>query len=169
MKGELSVEVPRQGETTEIGHIATALQAFKQALLAKRASDEAANEEKAFSLARAQRVSSATADFETMIGELVSSLAGSSTELEASATTLSATADHAQELATKVASASEEASTNVQSVASATEQLSSSINEISRQVQDSAQMAMAAVDEASRTNGRVEALAKAAARSAIFR
>jgi methyl-accepting chemotaxis protein len=162
--GELSVEIPHQGETTELGRIATALQAFKEALVAKKASDEAADAEKAVNLARAQRISSATVDFETMIGELVGALASSSTELEASATTLSSTADHAQGLATKVAGASEEASTNVQSVASATEELSSSINEISRQVQESARIAMAAVDEASKTNDRVEELAKAAAK-----
>jgi methyl-accepting chemotaxis protein len=162
--GELSVEIPHQGETTEVGRIATALQVFKEALLAKQASDEAANAEKAVNLARAQRISSATGDFESLIGELVGSLALSSTQLEASATTLSSTADHAQELATMVAGASEEASTNVQSVASATEELSSSVNEISRQVQESARMAMAAVDEANKTNDRVEELAKAAAR-----
>ena len=162
--GELSVEIPNQNEATEVGRIATALQAFKQALVAKKASDEAANAEKAVNLARAQRISTATVDFEAMIGELIGSLASSSTELEASATTLTATADHAQDLATKVAGASEEASTNVQSVASATEELSSSINEISRQVQESARMAMAAVDEANKTNARVEELAKAASR-----
>jgi methyl-accepting chemotaxis protein len=162
--GELSVEIPHQGEATEVGHIATALQAFKEALVAKKASDETANAEKAVNLARAQRISAATTDFEAMIGEMVGSLASSSTELEASATTLTSTADHAQELATKVAGASEEASTNVQSVASATEELSSSINEISRQVQESARMSMAAVDEANKTNDRVEELAKAASR-----
>jgi methyl-accepting chemotaxis protein len=162
--GELSVEIPHQGDPTEIGQIATALQAFKEALLAKKASDEAANAEKAVNLARAQRISSATQDFEAMIGQMVGSLATASTELKSFATTLSSTADHAQELTTMVAGASEEASTNVQSVASATEELSSSINEISRQVQESARMAGAAVEQASKTNDRVGELAKAAAR-----
>ena len=162
--GELTVDIPHQGETTEIGQIATGLQTFKDALIAKKASDEAADAEKALNLARAQRISAATTDFEAMVGEMVGSLAGASTELEASATTLSSTADHAQGLATMVAAASEEASTNVQSVASATEELSSSINEISRQVQESARMASTAVDEAGATNGRVEQLAKAASR-----
>jgi methyl-accepting chemotaxis protein len=162
--GELTVDIPRQGETTEIGQIAAGLQTFKDALIAKKASDGAADAEKALNLARAQRISAATTDFEAMVGEMVGSLAGASTELEASATTLSSTADHAQGLATMVAAASEEASTNVQSVASATEELSSSINEISRQVQESARMASTAVDEAGATNGRVEQLAKAASR-----
>jgi methyl-accepting chemotaxis protein len=162
--GELTVDIPHQGETTEVGQIAAGLQTFKDALIAKQISDEAANAEKALNLARAQRIASATTDFQAMIGEMVGSLAGASTELEASATTLSSTADHSQGLATMVAAASEEASTNVQSVASATEELSSSINEISRQVQDSARMASTAVDEAGATNDRVEQLAKAASR-----
>ena len=135
-EGELSVEIPRQNETTEIGRIAAALLTFKEALLAKRASDEAANAEKAVHLAGAQRISAATVDFEAMISELVGSLATASIGLETSATTLSSNADHAQELTTMVAAASEEASTNVQSVASATEEMSSSVNEISRQVRN---------------------------------
>ena len=162
--GELSVEIPHRGENTEIGRIASALQVFKEALVAKKASDDAVNADRAVNAARAQRISAATGDFETMIGELVHSLASASTELEASASTLSSTADRAQELTTMVAAASEEASTNVQAVASATEELSSSVNEISRQVQESARMANDAVDQARKTNDRVGELSKAAAR-----
>jgi methyl-accepting chemotaxis protein len=162
--GKLSVEIPHQGETTEIGRIASALQIFKEALVAKKASDDAANADRAVNAARAQRISAATGDFEAMIGELVGSLASASTELEASASTLSSTAGRAQELTTMVAAASEEASTNVQSVASATEEMASSVNEISRQVQESARMANEAVDQARKTNDRVGELSKAAAR-----
>ena len=162
--GELSAEIPHRGEPTEIGRIATALQIFKETLVAKKTSDDAVDADRAVSAARAMRISAATGDFEAMIGELVHSLASASTELEASASTLSSTADHTQELTTMVAAASEEASTNVQSVASATEQLSSSVNEISRQVQESSRMASEAVDQARRTNDQVGELAKAAAR-----
>jgi methyl-accepting chemotaxis protein len=162
--GELSVEIPHQGETTEIGRIASALQIFKEALVAKKASDDAANADRAVNAARTQRISAATGDFEAMIGELVGSLASASTELEASASTLSSTAGRAQELTTMVAAASEEASTNVQSVASATEKMASSVNEISGQVQESARMANEAVDQARKTNDRVGELSKAAAR-----
>jgi methyl-accepting chemotaxis protein len=162
--GELAVEIPHHGEATEIGQIAGALQSFKEALVAKKASDDAANAEKAVNLQRAQSISSATADFESMIGKLVGSLVTASNELETSATALSSNAEQAQELTTMVAGASEEASTNVQSVASATEELSSSINEISRQVQESARTASEAVDQARQTNDRVEELSNAAAR-----
>jgi methyl-accepting chemotaxis protein len=162
--GELSVEIPHRGENTEIGRIASALQVFKEALVAQKASDDAANADRAVSAARAQRINAATGDFEAMIGEMVGSLASASTQLEGSASTLSANADRAQELTTMVAAASEEASTNVQAVASATEELSSSVNEISRQVQESARMANDAVDQARNTNDRVGELSRAAAR-----
>jgi methyl-accepting chemotaxis protein len=49
-------------------------------------------------------------------------------------------------------------------VASATEELSSSVREISRQAQDSAQIANEAVEHARRTNERVGELSQAAAR-----
>jgi methyl-accepting chemotaxis protein len=162
--GDLSAEIPHRGETTEIGRIATALQIFKEALLAKKASDDAVDADRAVNAARAQRISTATGDFEAMIGEMVHSLASASTELEASASTLSSTAGHTQELTTMVAAASEEAATNVQSVASASEELTSSVNEISRQVQQSSRMANGAVDQARKTNDRVAELAKAAGR-----
>jgi methyl-accepting chemotaxis protein len=40
--GDLTAQVPHQGEKTEIGAMAEALQVFKQALIAKKAADEAA-------------------------------------------------------------------------------------------------------------------------------
>ncbi|MGV7219069.1 methyl-accepting chemotaxis protein [Bradyrhizobium sp. UFLA05-112] len=162
--GELSAEVPHRGARTEIGSMADALQIFKEALIAKKAADEAAARDAEAKIERARRVDGITRNFETMIGEIVETVSSASTELEASASTLSGTAQRGQELATVVAAASEEASTNVQSVASASEELSSSITEISRQVQESARMAAEAVDQAARTNERVNALSQAAAR-----
>ncbi len=163
-RGDLDAEVPQQGATTEIGKMAGALQVFKEALIAKRAADQAAAREAEEKILRGQRVDAITREFEAMIGEIVDTVSSASTELEASAGTLTTTAEHSQELTTAVAAASEEASTNVQSVASATEEMSSSITEISRQVQDSARIASDAVKQAQRTNERVGELAKAAAR-----
>src|SRR3954463_16393020 len=162
--GDLSAEVRRRGEKTEIGAMADALQVFKDALIAKKAADEAAPRDAEAKIERGRRVDGITREFETMIGQIVETVSSASTELEASASTLSATAERAQELATTVASASEEASTNVQSVASATEEMASSVNEISRQVQESARMATEAVGQARATNDRVSELSKAASR-----
>jgi methyl-accepting chemotaxis protein len=163
-KGDLSAEVPHQGEKTEIGAMAATLQVFKEALIAKKAADEAAAIDAEAKIERGRRVDSITRNFESMIGEIVQTVSSASTQLEASAGTLSATAERSQQLTTAVAAASEEASTNVQSVASATEELSSSVNEISRQVQESARMATDAVGQARTTNDRVSELSKAASR-----
>jgi methyl-accepting chemotaxis protein len=163
-KGDLAAEVPHQGEKTEIGAMADVLQVFKQALIAKKAADEAAAADAEAKIERGRRVDTITRNFESMIGEIVQTVSSASTQLEASAGTLSATAERSQTLTTAVAAASEEASTNVQSVASATEELSSSVNEISRQVQESARMASEAVGQAKATNDRVGELSKAASR-----
>jgi methyl-accepting chemotaxis protein len=162
--GDLSAQIPHQGEKNEIGSMADSLQVFKEALIAKKAADEAAARDADAKIERGRRVDGITREFESMIGEIVNTVSSASTQLEASAGTLTATAERAQELTTMVAAASEEASTNVQSVASATEEMASSVNEISRQVQDSARMAGEAVGEARKTNDRVSELSKAAAR-----
>ena len=163
-KGDLTAIVPHQGEKTEIGAMADTLQVFKEALLAKKAADEAAAADADAKIERGRRVDNITREFESMIGEIVNTVSSASSQLEASAGTLSSTAERSKELATTVAAASEEASTNVQSVASATEELSSSVTEISRQVQESARMATEAVGQARTTNDRVSELSKAASR-----
>ena len=162
--GDLAAEVTRRGENTEIGVMADALQVFKQALIAKKAADEAAARDAEAKIERARRVDGITRNFEAVVGEIVETVASAATELEASANVLTVTAERSQELAVTVAAASEEASTNVQSVASASEELSSSVNEISRQVQKSSRVASEAVDQAQQTNGRVGELALAASR-----
>ena len=134
--GDLTAQVPHQGEKTEIGSMADSLQVFKEALIAKKAADEAAARDAEAKIERGRRVDGITREFEAMIGEIVNTVSSASTQLEASASTLTATAERSRELTTAVAAASEEASTNVQSVASATEELTSSVNEISRQVQE---------------------------------
>jgi methyl-accepting chemotaxis protein len=162
--GRHEVTIPAIERTDEIGTMAKSLQVFKEALIAKKAADEAAAVEADAKIQRGQRVDKITRDFESMIGEIVEIVSSASTELEASAGTLTSNAERSEQLTTVVAAASEEASTNVQSVASATEEMSSSVNEISRQVQDSARIASEAVEQAQKTNDRVGELVKAAAR-----
>ena len=162
--GDLTAQVPHQGEKTEIGSMAESLQVFKEALIAKKAADEAAARDAEAKIERGRRVDNITREFESVIGEIVDTVSSASTQLESSANTLTGTAGRARELTTVVAAASEEASTNVQSVATATEELTSSVHEISRQVQESARMAGEAVNEARKTNERVSELSKAASR-----
>ncbi|QQO18178.1 HAMP domain-containing protein [Bradyrhizobium diazoefficiens] len=161
---ELDVAIPDGHRRDEIGTMANALQIFKDALIAKKLADEEAARNAEAQIERGRRVHEITRDFETVIGEIVSTVSSAATELESSAGTLNTTADRSQTLTTAVAAASEEASANVQSVASATEELTSSVNEISRQVQESARVAGDAVQQARRTNDRVGELSQAASR-----
>src|SRR5207237_8025292 len=101
-KGDLGAEVPHQGENTEIGAMADVLQVFKEALIAKKAADEAAAADAEAKIERGRRVDGITRDFEALIGEIVETVSSASTELEASAGTLTSTAERAQELATTV-------------------------------------------------------------------
>jgi methyl-accepting chemotaxis protein len=162
--GDLAVEVPHQGERTEIGEIADSLQVFKEALIAKQTADQAAAAEAASKLERARRVDEITNRFEGMIDDMVQALSSASTELEASASTLSQTSEISQRLSGSAASASQEVSANVQSVAGATEQITASVREISSQVQNASRVATDAVRQAEQTDHSIAALSQAAAR-----
>jgi methyl-accepting chemotaxis protein len=124
--------LPHQGERTEIGDMANSLQVFKEALIAKRAADEAAAIDAEEKIRRGERVNAITRDFEALIGEIVGTVATASTSSKLLPVTLTNAAERSQKLTALVAAASAEASTNVQSVASATEEMMSSVNEISR-------------------------------------
>ena len=163
-EGDLTAIVPHQGEKTEIGQMADTLQVFKQALIAKKAADEAAAADAEAKIARGQRVDNITSQFERMIGELVNSLSSSSTELEAAANTLTTTAETTGRISSEAASASQEVSGNVQSVATATEEITSSVNEISRQVQEASRVAGDAVKQAAKTDSSIAELSQSAAR-----
>ncbi|PYF02762.1 methyl-accepting chemotaxis sensory transducer with Cache sensor [Rhodopseudomonas faecalis] len=163
--GKLEVEVPGIGRSDELGEMAEAVEVFKvNAIERQRLEAEHALQESRAADERRAHSNKLANDFEAAIGEIIHTVSSASTELEASASSLTATASRSQDLATAVAAASEEATTNVQSVASAAEEMSSSVNEISRQVQDSARIAHEAVEQARKTNGRVEELSRAASR-----
>jgi methyl-accepting chemotaxis protein len=164
-KGDMDVQVPGVGRRDEIGEMAGAVDVFKTNMIeAERLRAEQTEIEQRQAEQRKADMNRLAGEFEAAVGEIVETVSSASTELEASAGTLTNTAEHAEQLATKVASASEEASTNVQSVASATEELTSSVTEISRQVQSSARMASAAVEQARMTTTKVGELSKAAAK-----
>ena len=162
--GELGADIPSESRKDEIGAMARALKVFKDALIAKKESDEAAQRDAQAQIDRARRLDTLTRNFEATIADIVNTVSSAASGLEISADTLTNTANRSKELSTVVAAASEEASSNVQSVASATEELSSSVTEISRQVQASARMAGDAVQQVRQTNGRVAELSQAAAR-----
>lgn len=90
--GDFLVQIPHQGERTEIGTIADALQVFKDALVAKKAADERVLANSQAEVQRSGRIERVTLEFENAIGGVVGSLTSSSVELEAAAGTLMSTA-----------------------------------------------------------------------------
>jgi methyl-accepting chemotaxis protein len=185
--GNTDADIPYAARKDEIGRMAAAVRIFRDNMIANRrleaeqkeaeqraAAERKAAEERELAQQKAAEEKSAAerkaamhslADsFERAIGNIVGTVSSASTELEAAATTLTKTADTTQQLAGMVAAASEQASSNVHSVAASTDEMSSSVSEISRQVQESSRIAHAAVEQAQKTDARINALSQAANR-----
>jgi methyl-accepting chemotaxis protein len=157
--GNTSVEVTDKDRLDEIGGMAAAVQVFKDALIAKKAADEAAALEADAKTRRAEVLDGLTKRFEMNVSALTQGLSSAATEMEATAQTMTAVAGQTTQQSVGVASAAQQTSANVQTVAAATEELSISIREIAGQVTQSSQIAERAVASAQRTDGTVQELA----------
>jgi len=163
-KGDLDVAIP-QNQKDEIGDMANALDIFKQNLIdTKRMSEERAQERERATAERRQQRETLANEFENKVGEVVNSVASSSSQLQATAKNMSAIAATNQERAGSATNAANNATTNVHTVSSAAEELSNSINEIARQVSESSTMAAQAATQAETTNSTMRDLADAAAK-----
>jgi methyl-accepting chemotaxis protein len=159
--GNLAVEVPHRGETTEIGVIADAVQVFKEALVEKRLLDAAAARENEAKIERAQKLGAITRAFEASVSRLTEALAASSGQMEATARSLAQTAEGTNRQAVEVAASAEQTSGNVQTVAGATNELAASIREITRQITESSHTASRAVANVRHTDDTIRSLAEA--------
>jgi methyl-accepting chemotaxis protein len=163
--GKLDLVIPGAGRRDEIGAMASAVEVFKTNAIERLRLEAEAKETEIRAAAQRKADMHRLADeFQSAVGTIIQTVSAASTELEAAATTLTHTAHTTQERSASVAAASEQASANVQSVASATEELGSSVNEISRQVQESSRIAIDAVKQAEKTDGRIVQLSHAAGR-----
>jgi methyl-accepting chemotaxis protein len=163
--GDVKAEIPFAERKDEIGSMAAAVQVFKNNMIKARELEAAATEtEKRNAAQRKADMHKLADEFQAAVGNIIDTVSSASTELETAANTLTKTAEVTQDLSGAVASASEQASANVQSVASATEEMTASVNEISRQVQESSRIAGDAVNQAQRTDARINELSQAAGR-----
>jgi methyl-accepting chemotaxis protein len=158
-EGDFEVVIEGATRRDEIGAMARAMAVFKDALIAKKAADEAAAQDADAKMRRAQKLDDLTRRFEANVSTLTQGLAAAATEMEHTAQAMTGTADQTNSQSVSVAGAAEQTSANVQTVAVATEELSSSIREIAEQVAKSSSIASRAADEARRTNDTVQALA----------
>jgi methyl-accepting chemotaxis protein len=163
--GDTKAEIPFAARKDEIGRMAAAVQVFRDNMIKARALEAAAAEtEKRNAAQRKADMHKLADEFQAAIGNIIDTVSSASSQLEAAANTLTRTAEVTQDLSGAVATASEQASSNVQSVASSTEEMTASVNEISRQVQESSRIAGDAVNQAQRTDARINELSQAAGR-----
>ncbi|MHC8494470.1 methyl-accepting chemotaxis protein [Thalassospira sp. SM2505] len=164
-KGNFAIDVPYLERNDEIGAIAKALEAFKEASAGmQQAEREKLEAEQRASEERNRTRLQMADEFEKSVGSIVVNVSDSAENMEKVSRQMRNAADQSAEQAVVVAAAADEASANVQTVASATEELSASIQEISSQVAKSSDISSTAVEEASRANAMVTGLAEAADR-----
>ncbi|MBB6253992.1 methyl-accepting chemotaxis protein [Nitrospirillum iridis] len=163
--GKLETEVTGADRRDEVGAVAKALLIFKDnALAVRRLEAEQAGAKARAEAEKRQAMERLAGDFERTVMGVVNGVTTSSTEMQQAAQSLSATAEQTTRQVTSAASAVEQASQSVHTVAAAAEELSASINEIGQQVARSTAIAGGAVDEAQRTQAKVESLVQAANR-----
>lgn len=180
-EGDREIEVPARNRKDEIGHMAAALQTFKNnavemaRLEAERVEQERKAIEEQKALARAETEQQArqeeekreatlslASSLEDSVKGVIESVTSSASQMEGAARTINDTASETSRQSDSVATAAELSADNIETVAKASEELSSSINEISQQISESAATASAAVEEAQQTNATIEGLAKMA-------
>ena len=162
--GDLAVETGYGVRKDEIGALAGALEAFKQQAADKLKIEAQERERNARTAARQHAIENYVGEFETTVRMSLRELGEASGTMRSTSSDLTAVSRKTNERVEVAQKASSEASLSVESVASASEELSASINDISQQAAHAAGIASRAVNEASRTDGTVQGLAKSAAR-----
>ncbi len=161
-KGDRDVEVEGAERGDEIGHMAHAVDVFKQGLIeAERLAEEQRREEERRQ-ERQKRIEELIAGFEQGVAGVLEAVGGASQQMESTAETMSATAEETSRQATAVSAASEQAATNVETVASAAEELAASVAEIGRQAAHSSEVSRQAVEKVEQADSQVQSLAQAA-------
>ncbi len=160
--GDKTVDIPSIERGDEVGHMAAAVQVFKESMIREDEMMVERRQERAGREERARRMEQLAADFDATVGDILHGVSDAATEMDATAQAMSQSADQAVQQTTTVAAASEQASVNVQTVASASEEMSASIGEINRQVMESAKITAEAVERTDKTNTAMAGLNDAA-------
>ncbi|WP_407520035.1 methyl-accepting chemotaxis protein [Methylobacterium oryzisoli] len=163
--GDVTADVPFLAHTNEIGAIAAAVEASRDASVRTRQLEQ----ETAFARASAEEQRKAgmrqMADsFEATVGSIVGQVSAAATELQATAQQMTATAGQTASRSSAAAAAAGQAAANVGTVAAAAEELGASVQEIARQVQGSASLSRSAVAEAGQTVHLVQVLKETSAK-----
>ena len=162
--GDLETAVSGVDRRDEIGALARAMEVFKHNAAEARRLGAAQESEHLAKERRAERLAELVHNFETTVGNTVSTLASGATQLERTSHSMTNSAGQTRQQAAGVTAAADEAGASVQTVAAAAGELASSIVEISRQITQSTRITQRAVDDAQRTDTIVRALSQGAGR-----
>jgi methyl-accepting chemotaxis protein len=163
--GDLEEIIPGGERRDEIGHMARAVEVFRQsAQTVRRMEQEAAAQRAAAETERAAMLTSLADRFDHGMAGVIGGVTGRAEQMGESAQVLARVAERGRSLAEQVAGSSAQASANVQTVAAATQELSASIQEIASQVTRSVSVSGQAKDEAARTAALMRTLSDAAER-----
>jgi methyl-accepting chemotaxis protein len=135
--GNKEIDIPDRDLTNEIGHMASAVEVFKENMI--KAEELAAQqaEENQQKLVKAEKIQNLINDFRGNSTEMLDALIAAAQEMEASSQTMTALAAQTSSQTMAVSAAANQAGANVQNVSAATEEMSQSIQEISSQIQRS--------------------------------
>ncbi len=161
---DMHTEIPAQGRSDEVGRMAGALRALKDAMVESGRLTDAEKATQALKERGALALAGLVHGFEAEIAGLAGQLSSAAGEMKATAQSMTLNAGQTSSHASLVTAAADRAGASVNSVATASEQLSASIREIGDRVADSARMNAKASEDARRTDVVVRALAEGADR-----
>jgi len=175
--GDNDVQISGRGREDEIGDMARAMEIFHRAgKRLERMGRERAEKAKAelehstrlqvqqeeARLERERMLRGVADQFERTVGDVVSTVAEASTQLQTTSQMMAQTAGQASSRAGEVSASMSDANAGATAAAAASDEFAMSIGEISRQAASSADLARKATDSASKADETISALAESA-------
>ncbi|MFL5289087.1 MAG: methyl-accepting chemotaxis protein [Rhodopila sp.] len=155
---DVSVMIPAQDRTDEVGQMAAAVEVFKENMIE---ADRLAAAEKAAQAARESRQAAMeryTQDFGASISGVMASLGAAAEAMRTASQTMEKATSSVHAEAQGTADSAAKSSQDLVAVAAAVEQMTSSVTEISRQVSTAADVARQAVQKAAASQGTMQGL-----------
>ncbi|MBI2256899.1 MAG: bacteriohemerythrin [Proteobacteria bacterium] len=153
--GDHSATVEGLGRGDEVGDMAKSVEVFRESMIRADQLAEEQNVAQRERDSRQAKVNSYIGQFELTIRSVLDGLSHAEEVMGTTAVGVDKGAADTRNESASVAAAAEESSTNIQSVASATEELAASIDEISRQINQSAELTNTAAGIADSTGQKM--------------
>ena len=162
--GQLDVTIPYRGRGDEIGALATSIAVFQAIMRHNEQLTKTVRQDAEERLKRQEAIAAEAARFSADVQGTLNDLMKMSRRAKTASTELTNAVNITLDRTSRASEASAESNANVRDIASAADELAMSVLEIERQVSQSHEIAIRAVDEAESTNRTVNELSDAAQR-----